>query len=218
MPVFSQNSCVETYTQDGMVGYEEPLRRDGWVPLSGFMLLSTETFHSQVKMQQGDAISGKGASYQPLDLLMSEPGNSEPELSLACSCGTPSIASWTYENLSLWFLLPVCPRSHLLLTLMVASSHLSGTGPHAFLLQGPSFVFHPPVLSPALPHPALGNTVILLNDACKVCFVILHCSFTGVRVRMVTSFRERLIYFYSATFVGEGPALDPLGFPLAPPS
>jgi hypothetical protein len=58
MLVFSQNSCVETYTHDG----EEPLRSDEWVPLMGFKLLCMETFHSWVKMQQEDAISGKGDS------------------------------------------------------------------------------------------------------------------------------------------------------------
>lgn len=86
---------------------------------------------------------------------------------------------------------------------MVASSHLSSTGPHAFLLQGPLYSI----------GTTRRNTAILLNDACKVCFVILHCLFTGVRVRMVTSFRERLVCFYPATFVGPSPCPGPSGVP-----
>jgi hypothetical protein len=82
---------------------------------------------------------------------------------------------------------------------MVASSHLSGTSPHAFLLQGPSYSI----------GPSRGNTAMFLNDARKDCFVILHCLFTGVRVRMVNSFRKRLVCFYPATFVGPSPCPGP---------
>lgn len=37
-------SSVEIYTHDDVLGCEEPLRREEWVPLMGFMLLSVEIF------------------------------------------------------------------------------------------------------------------------------------------------------------------------------
>lgn len=89
---------------------------------------------------------------------------------------------------------------------MVTSPHLTGTGSKAFLLQGPLYSI----------GPTQRNTATFPHDACIVRFVILHCLLTGVRVTMVVSFRERLVYFIQLLFWDPLPVLDPLRFPLVP--